>query len=278
MKSLVRAAAKQARRLGAVLCLGFAPSAVLAADVPAEPVTPPSGWRFQATGYGWGTAIDGEVGVRNLPAVDVGIDFADILKNLDGALMGSFLAQNGDWMILTDLVWAKLSADAHVQPPGLRRPVLAALAPGTQVDFSMRQLIASGIVGYRLPTASRNLELHATAGVRYQRLSARLKAAPGLAPIAISRGSVEDWADPVIGLSAQWRVTDRWFVNAIADIGGFGVGSEFTAQGFASVGYKWTESLSTAVGYRAIYTDYRDGGFLYRTTQHGLFSSIGYHF
>jgi hypothetical protein len=48
------------------------------------------------------------------------------------------------------------------------------------------------------------------------------------------------------------RITGRWFVNALADIGGFGVGSEFTAQGLAPIGYKRTESLSTALGYRAI--------------------------
>ena len=51
-----------------------------------------------------------------------------------------------------------------------------------------------------------------------------------------------------------------------------------TAQGFASIGYQWTPSISTSVGYRAIYTDYRDGGFLYSTTQHGLYSSLAYHF
>ena len=63
-----------------------------------------------------------------------------------------------------------------------------------------------------------------------------------------------------------------------ADVGGFGVGSRFTTQGFASVGYRWTESISTALGYRAIYTDYRKDGFSYRATQHGVFSSIAYHF
>lgn len=89
---------------------------------------------------------------------------------------------------------------------------------------------------------------------------------------------MEDWADPTVGLSAHWRLNERWFVNALADIGGFGVASTITAQGFASIGYRWTELISTALGYRAIYTDFRESGFLYRTTQHGLFSSIAYHF
>jgi hypothetical protein len=142
----------------------------------------------------------------------------------------------------------------------------------------MRQLIASAIAGYRLPLASRDVDLYATAGIRYQRITGKIEATPGLIPVTISNSSVEHWADPIIGLAATWRINDRWFVNAIADVGGFGVGSRFTTQGFASVGYRWTDAVSTALGYRAIYTDYRKGGFSYRATQHGLFSSIAYHF
>jgi len=56
----------------------------------------------------------------------------------------------------------------------------------------LRQLLASGIVGYRLPSVSRDIELYVTAGVRYQRLTPQLKATPGLIPITISRGRVED--------------------------------------------------------------------------------------
>ena len=121
--------------------------------------------------------------------------------------MGSFLAKNGEWMVMTDFVWAKLSDDALVKPPGFRRPVLAALLPGTFVEVGLRQLIASGIAGYRLPFVSPDLELYATAGLRYQRLTAQLKATPGLIPITISRGGVEDWADPIIGVSAHWRAS-----------------------------------------------------------------------
>lgn len=160
--------------LATFVLLGGA-TAARAADEPAPVRATTPAWRFQATAYGWATALDGEVGVRNLPPVDVNLDFLDVLKRLDGALMGSVLATNGEWLILTDLVWAKLSDDALVKPPGTRRPALATLLPGTQVEFDMRQLIASGVLGYRLPTVSPDLELYATAGLRYQRLTAQLK-------------------------------------------------------------------------------------------------------
>lgn len=255
---------------------------VSAADVrkPSLPLlaSQPTGWQFQATAYGWATALQGESGVRNLPPVKIDMSFGDVLEKLNGAVMGSFLAKNGNWMILTDLIWAQISADARVKLPGVRRQALAAILPGTQVEFEMRQLIASAVAGYRLPLMSNDVDLYATAGIRYQRITGKIEATPALVPVTISNSSVEQWADPTIGLAATWRVNSRWFVNAIADVGGFGVGSRFTTQGFASVGYRWTDAVSTALGYRAIYTDYRRGGFSYRATQHGLFSSIAYHF
>jgi hypothetical protein len=238
----------------------------------------PLGWQFQATVYGWATALTGESGVRNLPPVSIDMSFGDLLEKLNGAVMGAFLANNDNWMILTDLIWAQISADALVKPPGVRRSTLAALVPGTRVEFEMRQLMASAIVGYRLPLVRSDFNLYATAGIRYQRMTGKIEAAPGLIPVTVSNSSVEQWADPIIGLAATWRINERWFVNALADVGGFGVGSRFTTQGFAAVGYRWTESISTALGYRAIYTDYRKEGFTYRATQHGVFSSIAYHF
>ncbi|WP_131856934.1 hypothetical protein [Bosea sp. BK604] len=262
--------------------LALAATAAAGADLPPVPVMVqqplPSAWQFQLTGYGWATAINGQVGVRNLPPVNVNVTFADILQNLNGAVMGSFLAKKDDWLILTDLVWAALSDDATVRLPGTRHPTLAAISPGTKVDFKLRQLIGSALVGYRLPFGTPDLDIYATAGVRYQRLTAELDVFPGLIPVGLSRRSIEQWVDPTVGVSMTWRINDRWFVNALADVGGFGVGSRFTTQGFASVGYRWSESLSTALGYRAIYTDYRNDGFTYRATEHGVFSSIAYHF
>ncbi len=271
----------RARSLRLAAPLILAASAAAGADLPPAAATvqqPPSLWQFQLTGYGWATALNGRVGVRNLPPVKVNVSFADILSDLNGALMGSFLAKRGDWLILTDLVWAALSDDATVRPPGIRHPSLVAISPGTRVDFKLRQLIASALVGYRLPIGGRDLDIYATAGLRYQRLTAEIDAFPGVIPIALSRRSIEQWADPTIGISATWRINERWFVNLLGDVGGFGVGSRFTTQGFAAIGYRWTDSISTALGYRAIYTDYRNDGFTYRTTQHGAFASVAYHF
>ena len=249
-------------------------TASLAAD--ASPLSPPpspptdtpldQGWRYQVTLYAWASAIDGDIGIRGLPPVNVDLSAWDAIQDLDGALSGSILATNGTWLFLTDLLWGKLSSDATIGP-----------ASGT-LEFEQEQLLASAVVGHSLPINIPGLELAMTAGLRYQRYEAQVDISPALVPLTISREGSKDWVDPIVGLALHHDIDDRWFINATADIGGFGVSSDFTANGFATVGYNWTEKISTAIGYRALYTDYNDDGFVYDVTQHGVYTSIGFHF
>ena len=178
--------------------------------------------------------------------------------------MVSFLASNDQFTVLTDLVYARIGDDI----PG---PL------GGEIKFEQKQIIASAIGGIRLPIGPPNLNISATAGVRYQRLDAELRIDPVFFS-GVRRTGTVDWADPTVGLFMRYDINDKWFVNALADVGGFGVSSDLTAQGFFSVGYRWTPTISTALGYRAIYTDYDRDGFKYDTTMHGVFSSLGISF
>ena len=244
------------------------PLAASAADLvqpqaePPAPVSYVNDWKFQLTLYGWALSLNGDVGIRGLPTVDVDVSFSDILDNLDGAVMGSFFASNGRFVLLSDLIWSKLSDTVDVGPFG------------GSVNFDQRQLIAQAAAGYTLPLGIPNLQLSATAGLRYNRLKAEVDIDPALLPVSTSREGTKNWIDPTIGLFLHYDINDRWFINALADIGGFGVGSDITAQGFASLGYMWTQSISTAVGYRVIYTDYKKDGFVYDTTMQGPFASV----
>ncbi|MFK8250402.1 outer membrane protein [Ancylobacter terrae] len=245
--------------------LGAAPPAmsVKAPVLPAE-----EDWQYQATFYVWATGMNGKVGVRDLPPANVDITPADTLKNLNGALMGSFLAKKGDWTFLGDLIFADLGADMLLGPRG-----------GLRASLDIQQILVQGLAGYRLPIGlPDNVALSATAGFRYQHLDADFGIASTELPIGASTGGTKDWIDPTVGLLLQYSINDKWFLNALADVGGFGVSSKITAQGFAALGYMWTPSVSSAIGYRAIYTDYTDGGFVYDVTQHGVFMSVAYHF
>lgn len=224
-------------------------------------------WKFQITGYGWASGIDGKVGVAGLPPSGVHVPFSKLLSHLDGGLMGAFYATNGTWSVLSDLMWAKLSAKTNLND-----------FPRTSVEATQRQLTASGFVGYRLPVGNSDLDLSAIAGVRYNRLTLDLTVQPGFLPLTFSRTWVKSWADPVVGLTARYKINNSWFLSGLADVGGFGAGSRLTAQGLAAVGYNWSASWSSSLGYRVLYTDYSSNGFVYNVTQHGPFVTLAYRF
>lgn len=241
-------------------------SCLLAADIAPTEVPPSQNtWKYQVTLYGWAAGINGDVGIRGLPTASVDVTPWDAIRHLDGALSGSFAASDGTWLFFSDLMWVKLSAGTSIG--GL----------GGKVNFDESQTLATALVGHSLPFGDPNLELYLTAGARYQHYRAKLSIDPALFP-GTSHEATKDWVDPIVGVSLHYDFNDRWFVNAMADVGGFGVGSKFTSQGFASVGYNWTKTISTALGYRVLYTDYDKDGFKYNTTQHGIFSSVAFHF
>ena len=65
---------------------------------------------------------------------------------------------------------------------------------------------------------------------------------------------------PVAGFAAQYRYDDRWFMNMLADLGGWS--DSATGQALASVGYNWTQNIATTLGYRVMYTyTHQDTGF-----------------
>ncbi|MGH2342340.1 hypothetical protein ACRC7T_12750 [Segnochrobactraceae bacterium EtOH-i3] len=248
-----------------------------AADLPApapaaEPapiaIKPPSDWKFQVTLYGWATAMDGTIGVRGLKPAKVNMSAGDVLSDLNGALMGSFLAQNANWTVLLDLIFADVSDKVHLGPRG-----------GVTAKMALQQIIGSGVVGYRVPLdLPDTMRLTGTVGFRYQHLDGDLKLNSSGGRFNFGDGGTQDWIDPTVGFIYQVNFTDKVFMNVIGDIGGFGVSSNLTAQGFAALGYKWTEAFSTSLGYRAIYTDYVSGGFEYDVTQHGVFLGAAYRF
>lgn len=87
-----------------------------------------------------------------------------------------------------------------------------------------------------------------------------------------------DWLDPIVGVRAQWNISDRWFVAGRSDIGGFDVGSDLAWTLQATVGYNFTQNVSAELGYRYLHTDYSNGSLDYDVAQAGLFTSLNIKF
>lgn len=265
------------RGLGAAALIAVAldGTTAVAADVPVA--RPPAAedardWKFQLTLYGWATALNGDIGVRNLPTTRVDASFFDVLENLDGAAMGSAMANNGEWLFLADVVFAKLSAARSSGAFG-----------GSRVSADLTQTIVTGAVGHMLPTGRSDFDFAITGGVRYMSMDGSMSFKAGALPAKLSRSQRQWWVDPTIGFYARRQLDEMWFVSAIADIGGFGVGSKLSSTGYLGVGRMWNESVSTSLGYRYLYEDYegpgaKTGRFRYNTTMHGPTLALAWHF
>lgn len=220
-----------------------------------------SGWEVRAALYGWGTMLDGDVTLRGIDApVDVGFD--EVLDNLDYAVMGVVEIGRGKWSFMADLFFAQLGTSGSER----------ALDYETQLN----QFMGNFTVIYNVIDDPR-MRFDVFAGARVNSMDLDLDIQTNRLGTFSGSGS-KTWVDPVIGARFQQELSDRFFIRALADIGGFGVSSDLTWQALAALGYHITDAASVAIGYRGLGTDYEDGDFGYDVISHGLLLGFEYKF
>ena len=281
--------------IGSVIAVFICGGAACAADLPprppspAPPVASPSGWQFTATIPLWATALDGSIGVGRLPSASVNASFSDILSHLKGIFAGTFIARNDTFIFGLDVLWSRLGTDVTFKLNG--DGPFANLRSGSSASLTQDMTIGTAFAGYRIPIGTPDMNLYGTLGARYTNLGLKVDLThqfPGIVaqqPVGFTLTSSKsmDWIDPVIGFAMNYRINEKWFVNAYGDIGGFDVASKITSQGEIAVGYNWTQSISTSLGFRALYDDYQHnnangGSFRYNTTVYGPVVNLSYNF
>lgn len=91
-----------------------------------------------------------------------------------------------------------------------------------------------------------------------------------------------NWTDPIVGLRYNYSITTDWNLRLFGDIGGFGVGSDFTWEGVVMLKYQPWENIVLVVGYRALGADYVSSGttnsFTYDAIIHGPLAGLDIRF
>ena len=100
------------------------------------------------------------------------------------------------------------------------------------------------------------MQLYGTLGARYFHSRTALDLSFPVTGFEPSFAMTKNWVDPVAGLAAHYAINDKWFINFLADMGG--LDNSATGQVLGSVGYNWTPAFSTTLGYRVLYTYFRD--------------------
>jgi hypothetical protein len=233
-----------------IFSLLFCSSMVSAGDSPGT-----SDWEFNlAPFYLWGINIDGDLTAGPVGA-QVEVPFEDVFDSIEAAFIVHFeTVYKAQWGFLVDVNYLDLENKVNL-PMGI----------SPNVDLNMTVAEFSGF--YRLQRDAHAFDF--IAGLRYIEVENTVSIVGGLTVLDGSK----DWLDPLVGARWIWGFADGWSLIARGDIGGFGIGSEFSWQALGLVEWQPWKYASFIAGYRALGEDYEDGSgqdyFNFDATIHG---------
>ncbi|MGZ8255735.1 MAG: hypothetical protein ACXWVT_12850 [Burkholderiaceae bacterium] len=188
-------------------------------------------WQVYVAPYLMGAGMSGTTTVRGRD-VDLDLSASDIFSNLEFGAMGVLVARKGQWGFGSDLIWMALGTTVG----------------NTNVDFNQG---AFAFYGLR--------ELSPAADVTFGARINTLQGALTFKGPDVEVSQDKTWVDPVAGLTLRTAAGRPIQLRVYTEIGGFGLGSDFTWQVFPTVGIRLTKSATLELGYRWLDVDYVDG-------------------
>jgi hypothetical protein len=241
MTSIFRFGAREAFA-GALLGIALVVQPAAAQDT----ARPADAWTFSLAPYVWFSGVGGEVtGPQGSESFNA--DFGDVFGTLKFSYAFLGEARRGNFSLVTDIMYLNLQQGVPV-------PGFGEYSGGSA---RTRSLEVSAIGLYTVAEGSAG-RIELGGGIRGWWFDTELTLDPGLLP-GRTQSSSTSWADPVISARGVLRLSDRLSLTAYGDIGGFGLGSEFTWQAFGTLDYQVTESISVSAGFRWIHIDYDKG-------------------
>jgi hypothetical protein len=225
-------------------------------------------WEFLVEPYLMFPNMKGTVGIGTLPDGEVDAGIKDIFGRLQSGFMLYAEAQDGTWAFSSDLLYMKLKQDAT--------PTKVINTGSVSVTESVWELAGlhrflpwlEGGIGCRLLNINVDAEI-----VRNE---------VGGGTSGQQKEDAQTWFDPVLVVRMKLPDSGNLLLQLRGDIGGFGVGSDFTWQIQAYGGYRFSDLLQLTAGYRILAIDFETGAdqgrFLYDVTTSGPVLQIGFNF
>jgi hypothetical protein len=212
--------------------------------------------------------MDGETGIGNNLILPVDANPSDIFSKLQMAAMLYLEAKTDKWAITSDLVYMNLEQD---------------VTPGTVINsgtVNAKQLIWEPAGFYRLFTF-----IEVGVGGRLNNIQTGIDVHRNVFPAGteeVTGNSSKTWFDPILITRLTADIKDKWLFQFRGDLGGFGVGSDFTWQLQAYAGYRFTKVFQLTAGYRILSTDYNYGEepkeFIFDVNEFGPAIRFGFNF
>lgn len=214
------------------------------------------------------TSMSGTSGIGILPDAFICVPASELLSHLKigGMLYGEI--RNDQLAFTSDLFYANLTEDVSG-----KNGVLNGTATLKQFWWEIEGL-------YKI-----NAWLEIGAGGRINNItsSADIQVITPGGGAKMSSSKSNTWFDPLLVTRVKKSINGKWLVQLRADIGGFGVGSQFAWQLQPDIFYRVSRLLQFGLGYRIISMDYNNdsgGGdrFVYDMEEYGPQIKIGFSF
>lgn len=239
--------------------------------VAAQSAAPDGRWRFSVSPYLLIPYMNGTTGIGDL-TTEVDASPGDIFSHLQFGGMLRMEAHNGTWGVGLDGIYM----DLEQSQAGLLLP--------DRISWRVRmQQGAVELAGFRRLTKWAELAL----GGRWNILTSDVEVQTTAAGTR-SRSADQNWFDPFIGARLHAPGTGKWNLVFRGDVGGFGIGSDFTWQVYPKVGYRFSNLFELQAAYRAMGMDYQgttslpllgsDAAFIYDIRTFGPEIGVVFHF
>ena len=235
--------------------------ASFSAKVKAEPsVTVYDGWQYEFEPYIFLSTIEGNAKIGLAPHSELYLDFGTIFDNLNMAGMFHFEAHHSTgWGLAIDYGFMDLGQDKANQTGGIS-------------EVGLRQGVLEALALYRVKYGLNSLDYFT--GIRWWDNDLSLSFSTNNNPSLIDIDKREDWVDFVVGVRWIMPLSKNWSLVSRADIGGFGLTSDFTSTVELGATYQISDSVILNMKYKSAWVDYdneeegRDA-FIYDTATHG---------
>ena len=225
-------------------------------------------WYYLLQVYAMFPGMEGTIGLGELPDASINASTDDIFNNLQFSAMLYFEAHNDRWAITSDIIYMHLEQEVAGKGGIVKGKAGAKQFVWEAAGLRKIKPWFDAGIGLRLVniSSSLNLEVDSTAAGGGNK----------------SRSISKTWVDPIIIGRLKLPAGNRWLFQLRADVGGFGIGSDFAWQAQADVYYSFFKLFRLGLGYRIIGIDYEKGTgndrFLYDVDTYGMSLKFGLNF
>ena len=203
-------------------------------------------WHFAIAPYFWLAGLDGTMAIGPIEA-DVNPGFSDIWENLEFAFALYGEARYKRFGLAVDWLTLRMKLEGT-------RPLIGNAEASVKVEPKFNILETSFIYSV---TYTEKWSIDLLLGVRTWSLDNRFELQVANQNPVIEANKT--WVDPIVGFKAVGLPHPRWPINARFDMGGFGVGSDFSMNFMIGGGYHFAKHWTVLLQYRTLSANYKDG-------------------